>query len=218
MTEPPDLTQDQLAIRLRNLLPVGWFPSPPATGEPEQAPVLNGLLQGAASVLQWVWELFQQVYSQQRLETATGGMLEIYAGDFYGSNLPRETAETDDAYRARIKATLFPMLGTRSSIENALTEAWGDKWLFIEPRNASDTKGLASLASPAVGGGYGYGTSGLRYGSRLVPFQGFVFLTSTPTFLPPATVTAAVEKIRAGGVMIWMGGSASLTDFEGEVL
>lgn len=209
MVRPANKTQEQFARRLRALLPTGWFPESPGGGEPEQAPVLNGLLQGIASVFSWSWGLFQSVYDQQRLGTASGGLLDIYAEDFLGNDLPRRTNESDDDYRARIKAALFPTLGTRPSLERALAASWDDGWRVVEPRNASDTKGYGSISAPSLGGGYGYGAPDLRYGTRLAPFQGFVLISENPASRPPADVLAAIEKIRAGGVVIWVGNQSS---------
>lgn len=141
------------------------------------------MLQGCGAVFQFAWSLLQYVYPQQRLATATGAMLEIYAQDFFGSELPRDTGETDDAYRARIEAALVPLRFTRPAIEAAIADSWDDSWALVEPRNANDTKGIATAASPAIGGGFGYGTNleagytaeigdpTLRYGSLLAPFR-----------------------------------------------
>ena len=113
---PEPISQGNLASRLRVLLPAGWFPSEPPTGETEQAPILNALLQGCASVFAWVWSWFVYIYPQQRLSTATGAMLDIYAQDFFGDELPREDGESDDDYRARIKAAIVPLRFTRPAI------------------------------------------------------------------------------------------------------
>ena len=230
---PQDITQGQFANRIRALLPDGWFPSPPASGEDEQSPVLNAVLQGCGSVFRFAWGLLRYVYPQQRLATATGAMLDIYAQDFFGDNLPRYTGELDDAYRARIKLALTPVRYIRSAIEAAISDNWSDSWALIEPRNANDTKGIASLASPAVGGGYGYSTligsvtpveigePALRYGSQLAPFQGFILLKNAPTTAPPPDVIAAIEKVRAGGVVFWVSGSSDglpIGDFGTDIL
>ncbi|WP_155723310.1 hypothetical protein [Gluconobacter potus] len=234
MVDAPQIfTTSQFANRLRALLPDGWFPSPPASGETEQAPVLNAMLQGCGAVFQFAWSLLQYVYPQQRLATATGAMLDIYAQDFFGSELPRETGETDDAYRARIEAALVPLRFTRPAIEAAIADSWDDSWALVEPRNANDTKGMATAASPAIGGGFGYGTNleagytaeigdpTLRYGSLLVPFQGFILLKDAPTNAPPDTVCAEIEKTRAGGVVFWISGGMNglpVGDFGQDIL
>jgi len=162
--------------------------------------------------------LFQTIFDQQRLATATSGVLDIYAQDFFGNALPRNPGEQDEEYRARIRESLFPTLGTRPSLERALKTSWASNWRVIEPRNAADTKGYGSAAAQADGGGYGYDTVGLRYGTLLVPFQAFIALDQTPTFNPPQVVLTAIESVRAGGTVMWVGGDASLTDFSGDIL
>lgn len=218
MARPNNLDLRQFAQRLRELLPAGWFPTAPNAGETEQAPTLNGVLYGIASVFSAAWTLLQNIFDQQRLGTATGGMLEIYADDFFGDGLPRHPDEPDDDYRARIKTSLFPTLGTRPSLERALTSSWDTEWRIIEPRNASDTKGYGSVTDAGAGGGYGYETTELRYGTLLAPFQAFISLRQTPTFNPPQIVLSSIESVRAGGMVMWVGGNASLTDFGGDIL
>ncbi|WP_162993466.1 hypothetical protein [Asaia bogorensis] len=212
------MSQRQFASRLRALLPTGWFPGTSSESEVEQAPILNGMLQGIASVFSWTWGQLQDAYDQQRLATATGGMLEIYADDFFGDSLPRHPAEQDDDYRTRIKTSLFPTLGTRPSLERALTSSWNAGWRITEPRNASDTKGYGSVTNAGAGGGYGYETTELRYGTLLSPFQAFISLQQTLTFNPPQIVLSSIESVRAGGMVMWVGGNASLTDFGADIL
>lgn len=212
----PNVTQAGFANRLRALLPDGWFPSAPASGEAEQAPVLNAILQGCASVYRGFWLLLEYIYPQQRLSTATGAMLDIYAQDFFGDELPRYAGESDDSYRERIKNGIVPLRFTRPAVEAAITGVRTSGWALVEPRNANDTKGIASKASPSVGGGYAYGsritganiaTPGnpcLRYGTNLAPFQGFVLLDDLSAGTPPEDVTDAINRVRAAGVVFWI--------------
>jgi len=218
MARPTSTTQSQFAQKLRALLPTGWFPASPEAGEADPAPILNGILRGIGSVFSSSWGLFQSVFDQQRLATATGGMLDVYAEDFFGSGLPRNQGEQDDDYRARIKSSLFPTLGTRPSIERALKSCWGSNWRIVEPRNSSDTKGYGAINTPESGGGYGYEDPELRYGTLLTPFQAFISLDQTPTFRPPQAILTSIEAVRAGGTMMWIGGNASLSDFGGDIL
>ncbi|MDT8871626.1 hypothetical protein RAA17_12355 [Komagataeibacter rhaeticus] len=176
-----DVTQNGFALRIRRLLPTGWFPSPPATGEAEQAPVLNALLQGYGCVFAWIWAMLAATADQTRLATMTGAFLDMFAADFFGTLLTRNTGESDDAFRTRIEEALFPSLGTRPDVVNTIADEVGSAGRVIEPRNATDCKGLGSLAAPAIGGGYGYGVAALRYGSRAAPFQ---LLHSCPLATP----------------------------------
>ncbi|BBC81308.1 hypothetical protein AcetOrient_orf04480 [Acetobacter orientalis] len=199
-----DTSQNGFALRVRRLLPAGWFPNPPSGGEAERAPVLNAFLQGFGSVFAWVWGLLTGTDEQTRLATMTGAFLDMFAADFFGTGLPRKQGESDDEYRKRIQEALFPSLGTRPDVENTILYEVGRPGRLIEPRNAADCKGLGSLAAPAIGGGYGYGVAALRYGSRGAPFQLFAQLPTGDTN-PPATQTLdRMADVMPAGTIAWV--------------
>ncbi|AHI25486.1 hypothetical protein BGC31_05170 [Komagataeibacter xylinus] len=199
-----DVTQNGFALRIRKLLPTGWFPAPPATGEAEQAPVLNALLQGYGSVFAWIWAMLAGTADQTRLATMGGAFPDMFAADFFGTLLTRNPGESDDAFRARIEEALFPSLGTRPDVVDVIADQVGSAGRVIEPRNAGDCKGLGSLASPATGGGYGYGVAALRYGSRGAPFQLFAQLPTGDTN-PPATQTLdRIADVMPAGTIAWV--------------
>lgn len=199
-----DIDQKGFAFRVRALLPDGWFPDAPASGEAERAPVLNGILQGIGSIYEWAWNLLAQIYTQQRLSTASGGILEIYADDFFGGSLPRNDGESDESYRARIRTKIFPLVATRPAIEGAILTATGSSGTIIEPRNASDTKGIGELSTPSIGGGYGYGSPSLRYGSMLTPCQFFAILPTVGSGAPAQATLTEISNIKAAGVVAWV--------------
>lgn len=199
-----DTTRNGFALRIRALLPTGWFPAPPGSGESEQAPVLNALLQGFGSVFAWVWNLLTGTRDQTRLATMTGAFLDMFAADFFGATLTRKTGESDDAFRARIEEALFPSLGTRPDVVNVMADEVGTSGRVIEPRNATDCKGLGTLASPATGGGYGYGVTALRYGSRGVPFQLFAQLPTGDTSAPATQTLARIAAVMPAGTIAWV--------------
>ncbi|GBQ58830.1 hypothetical protein [Komagataeibacter swingsii] len=199
-----DISQNGLALRIRRLLPTGWFPAAPATGEAEQAPVLNALLQGYGGMFAWIWAMLAGTDTQTRLATMTGAFLDMFAADFFGTLLTRNPGESDDALRARIREALFPSLGTRPDVVNTIADEVGAPGRVIEPRNATDCKGIASMASPAIGGGYGYGVAALRYGSRAAPFQLFAQLPTGDTN-PPATQTLdRIANVMPAGSIAWV--------------
>lgn len=198
-----DTSQNGFALRVRQLLPAGWFPNPPSSGEEEKAPVLNALLQGFGSVFSWVWELINETDKQTRLSTMTGAFLDMFAADFFGTGMPRKQGESDDEYRKRIQEALFPSLGTRPDVENTIQYEVGRAGRVIEPRNATDCKGLGSLASSAIGGGYGYGVPALRYGSREVPFQLFAQLPTGDTDKPSAQTLTRISAVMPAGTIAW---------------
>ncbi|OUJ03870.1 hypothetical protein HK15_08885 [Acetobacter orientalis] len=198
-----DTSQNGFALRVRRLLPAGWFPNPPSGGEAEQAPVLNALLQGFGSVFAWVWGLLTGTDEQTRLATMTGAFLDMFAADFFGTGLLRKQGESDDEYRRRIQEALFPSLGTRPDVENTIQYEVGQAGRVIEPRNATDCKGLGSLAAPSIGGGYGYGVPALRYGSRVVPFQLFAQLPMGNTNKPAAQTLTRIAAVMPAGTIAW---------------
>ncbi|QOF94185.1 hypothetical protein IFJ82_09495 [Novacetimonas hansenii] len=199
-----DVTQNGFALRIRKLLPGGWFPMPPATGETEQAPVLNALLQGFGSVFAWIWAMLAGTADQTRLATMTGAFLDMFASDFFGTLLTRNTGESDDAFRIRIEEALFPSLGTRPDVVNVIADEVGTAGRVIEPRNASDCKGLGSMSAPAIGGGYGYGVAALRYGSRGTPFQLFAQLPTGDTNQPAIQTLDRIENVMPAGTIAWV--------------
>ncbi|MBL7234721.1 hypothetical protein [Komagataeibacter oboediens] len=199
-----DVTQNGFALRIRRLLPTGWFPSAPAAGEAEQAPVLNALLQGFGSVFTWIWAMLSGTADQTRLATMSGAFLDMFAADFFGTMLTRNPGESDDAFRARIEEALFPSLGTRPDVVNVIADEVGQAGRVIEPRNAADCKGIASMASPAIGGGYGYGVAALRYGSRGAPFQLFAQLPTGDTSQPATQTLDRIADVMPAGTIAWV--------------
>ncbi|WP_265001115.1 hypothetical protein [Komagataeibacter nataicola] len=141
---------------------------------------------------------------QTRLATMTGAFLDMFAADFFGTTLTRATGESDDAFRTRIEEALFPSLGTRPDVMNVMADEVGAEGRVIEPRNATDCKGIGTLVSPAIGGGYGYGVAALRYGSRGAPFQLFAQLPTGDTN-PPATQTLTrIAAVMPAGTIAWV--------------
>lgn len=153
-----------MVSRMRAVFPTGWFPRPASSGA-GTTPILDALLSGAAACGAWLYDLIQVTVAQARLATASGPFLDGVAGDFFGTNLPRLSGEGDDAFRARIKATLLLPLGTRAGIVDALTILTGRAPVLLEPWNTGDTGGY-NLAR-------GYDVAG-AYGSLALPAQVFV--------------------------------------------
>lgn len=195
--------QSDFVRRLRGLLPNGWFPSPPASGEPEKAPVLVGILTGLASGLAWIWTLFVEAQAQTRLTTSAGMFIEAFANDVFGAGaFPRASGESDATYIARIQASLIAKKNTRAAISAAVEAVTGAAPTIIETMNAADCHGYGCLAVPAAGGGYGTATSGLRTGT-LIGGQ-FFMIASNPNGLTLSTIYAAAASAKAEGVIAWI--------------
>jgi len=202
-TGPLPGSVDDFTARLRALLPVGWFPSPPQGLEEEEAPVLVAILTGFATVLTGIWVLMEECRSQIRLTTMSGAFLDMLAADYFGvDGLPQRASEGDSDYRARIVNSLVAPRNTRQAVRDALVAVTGVEPVIIEPLNAADCHAQASLASPSCGGGVGYGCAGLRYGSQS---GGQFFLeTALGQASDIQVIYQVIERTAAGGVTGWV--------------
>lgn len=147
--------------RLRSLIPRGWLSEP--------APIANATLGGLSDSLAGTYALIGAARLQTRLATSSGYFLDLTAYDFFGLDFPRRPGETDDSYRARIKAEIFRERVTRKGVSVALTELTGRAPLIFEPWNpgdcgAYDLGGLAYAGSSFVP----VATSGVSGGTTYV--------------------------------------------------
>lgn len=146
-----------IANRIRQLLP-SWFA--------DSNPTANALLNGAATALAFVYNLYVYALAQSRILTATGIWLDIVAQDFYAAAVQRGANQDDDSFRAAIAANLFRPRATRQGITDVLLTLTGNVPVILEPFVPADTG--------AYGVGYvGYGAAG-GYGSQAIPAQVFV--------------------------------------------
>ena len=193
--------QADMAGRIRRAIPPNWFPAPPAAGGTSQTPVLDGLLAGLGAMWASLYALLAYTRLQTRLMTATGTFLDMIAADFFGTNLPRRSGEADAAYAARISAALRAAKNTRAAISAAVQAATGSAPRLIELMNAGDTKGLGSRGNAAAGGGYGFGCTGLRYGTRGLAG---LFLVEMPAGVALAPAETAIVATKSEGVVAYI--------------
>lgn len=145
--------------RLIRELPLGWFPV--------QTTFLSAVISAYATVYQFINAQSLQVKLQMRLQTATGGNLDLIAQDFFGNQLPRRFQEGDETYRNRILALLLQEKATRRGLFNILKIFTGRDPVLFEPWYPPDTGGYN------VATAIGYSVAG-KYGSNDYPYQGFV--------------------------------------------
>lgn len=190
---------DQLDFqgRLRAVLPLGWFPPPAASGSTTQTPVLDAVLLGLGNAWAYLYSLLTYTRAQTRLATMSGAFVDMFSADMFGGALPRNSGESDAAFKVRVLANFTAPKNTRAAVSAAIVSATGKTPNIIEPLNASDTKGYGSKATPAAGGGYGYGTTGLRYGSLTTPG---VFFVEMPVGSSMAATAAAVLATKVDGI------------------
>jgi hypothetical protein len=179
-------SQTDFVARLKAVLPARWFPDSGTT-------VLDGILSGFAAQWAWVWFLLVYVAKQRRIGTATDINLDIVSNDYLGTTLPRRSGETDDAFRQRIKLSIFREQGTRKAVSDAVTVLTGYTPRIFEPRNASDTGGWGARGSHTYTG-MAYGSAG-GWGSYHLPFQAFVQAAA-----PTVASTAGVQGYAKRGV------------------
>lgn len=192
-----------LLLRLKQVLPLRWFP--------DDTPVLDTLLNGLGWAWVWVYGLLQYAISQARISTANGPWLDLIAVDYFGLDISRRIAESDDAYRARIKSELIRERGTRRSIVSSLVDQTGRPPIVFEPANCSDTGGYGSIMG--AGGGIAYQLAG-GWGSLNLPFQ--IFVT---TYRPASVGIGFVSGWECDGGGYGQGSLeyASLTMMQGQV-
>lgn len=150
--------QQDMADRVRAVLPDGWFP--------DDAPILSAVLAGCGNAWAWLYDMLAFVRLQARRLTASGAYLDMIAADFFGTFIRRRTSETDASLSARIGRELFREKGTRAGLIAALTDLTGRTPVVFEPAYPLDTGAYTT-------GGVGYGAGG-GYGSLLLPFQFFL--------------------------------------------
>lgn len=163
---------DQAAMlgRLSSLLPASWF----GTGLTEvndvigspAIPVLTTVLSGPAYNLAWIYVLYQYVLKQSRIATATGVWLDRISYDFFGTNLPRRSGETDNLFRVRIINEILRPRSTRVAIALALFNLTGVSGQVTELWNPFDCGGYDQ-------GVMGYDFAGM-YGDLALNNQFFV--------------------------------------------
>ncbi len=168
-----------MALRLRRMLPAGWFG--------DATPVLDTLLGALATGLSRFWTLLQFVSQQTRIGSAGGSFLDTAASDYFGQELTRFQGETDDAFRQRVEAGLLRPRGTRTALAEALLQLTARSPVVFEPARTTDTDGYRR-------GGIGYCLAG-GWGSLQLPYQYFITV-----YRPTAGGIPRVAGYGTGGV------------------
>jgi hypothetical protein len=205
--------QTDLFTRLKALIPKSWFQS---------SPYFDATLQGPAWALSSIYSQITYAALQTRISTATDGYLDLIANDFFGTNLPRLTNETDGAYRTRILANLFVKGPTRANMSAVLKLVTGTAPTIFEPSNTSDSGGWD---------GAFYWDTGVGQWGAPMPYQSYVIAyrpssgsqslgewdewrfmwdaygawsDTQITSVTDAAIIAAVESTRMTGTIVWL--------------
>ncbi|WP_186250813.1 hypothetical protein [Burkholderia gladioli] len=148
--------------RLKSYMPRGWF------GDWAEAPVVSAVLSGIAAVFATSYALIIFAWAQTRLQTSSGGWIDLWAADFFGNGLPRKAGETDAAYIARIKMALFQRRATRPAMDAVLTQLTGRAPVIFEPARPLDSGCCGVNTGPASFCGVA------RMGSIAAPFTALI--------------------------------------------
>ena len=151
--------QNDILTRLQGYLPPSWF-------DADSNPIRDAVLSGLAAGHSFIYSILSYVRQQTRIKTATEGFLDLISRDFFGGALPRKPNETDPAFLKRIQFNLLRERATRLGVVKALEELTGYAPQICEPQNPAD---CGAYGEP----NWGYGAAGY-YGSRLLPYQGFI--------------------------------------------
>ncbi|MEA9994524.1 hypothetical protein QN383_08730 [Pseudomonas sp. AA4] len=143
--------------RLKSLLPAGWFG--------DNNPIRDATLWAYAQSASWAYTLYLYAQAQTRIKTASDSWLDLIALDFFGNNLVRYSAQSDQSYLNRILINIFRERTTRHGMEQVLLDLTGRKALIIEPAKPNDVG--------CLGASMWLGVSG-QLGSVVFPYQAFV--------------------------------------------
>lgn len=159
-----------IVSRVKKLIPHRWFVF--------TAPYRDAILGGLADLAAWNYGWIGYARAQSRLSTAYGIWLDIFAYDFLGKFLVRNSI-ADDAFRKVIRATILQERVTRAGMINAVTILTGTPPFLFEPWNTFDT---GSYSGPKKTGATQYGSFGYNvgqggYGNMALNDQVFIKVT-----------------------------------------
>jgi len=115
-----------------------------------------------------MYTLIMFFWAQTRIQTSSGGWIDIWATDFFGTNLPRNAGESDASYIARIQVSIFQARATRPAMISVLTQLTGRAPIIFEPARPLDSGCFGANTGPASF----YGVA--RFGSIACPFGALI--------------------------------------------
>ncbi|WP_175969614.1 hypothetical protein [Burkholderia sp. BCC0322] len=212
--------QSDFLARLKERMPNGWFGT--------IHPILDAVLSGIASMFAAVYAAYAFMVAQTRIQTSTGGWLDISSADYFGTNLPRLSNESDPAFSARIQINLVQERGTRNAVVTVLKNLTGRAPVIVEVQNPADT---GAYGGPTIG----YGVAG-AYGSLVLDYQAFITayrpigsgipniggygssvsgysmpsqgeyadLSQMNSGVTDSAIYAAIESVRPAGTILWV--------------
>jgi hypothetical protein len=146
----PVLSSTDFINFLISYLPSGWWAPAVLTPTHLDYAVLKAIAGGD----KYVFDELASVQSAVALTNATGSQVDEIVRDYYASKLPRNTGESDAAYKSRFIGRVFSKACTRAGITQILTDTLGSVPTITEKYEAGLTGGYAG------GGGGNYNTYG----------------------------------------------------------
>ncbi len=132
----PTGDQTDILQRLRALVPASWFRD--AHGE------IDAVLGGVAANEAFIYNLVQFAKAQTRVQSASGGFLDLFAFDYFGLHFQRKPGQSDAAWALAIENELLRARVTRSAVIKAVHDLTGTQVTLFEPWNAADTGGFGA--------------------------------------------------------------------------
>lgn len=191
---------------------------------------LDAILQGMGSNLERISAQVNYAFLGSRIQTATDTMLDLCSQDYYGDELPRNGAESDDSYRSRILAGLLVPKVTEPGISLLITNLTGKAPRMIQPWNPVTTGAYGrsyynadSAEIPAL-----YGDNSLRWqggiitslpqtnavgaipvwgydmGAAYNEYTGVYWKSLAANFLSETSLFQLIAGAKAMGVKIWI--------------
>jgi hypothetical protein len=181
--------------RIINSFPTNWFPSG-QTDENGKVYRYVGQAAGSAAVFSQVYAQIQFVKDQLRIQTSTGGFLDLSSRDYFGTNLQRQAGESDANFAKRIVAEFFQPQNTYSAMVQVIETLTGNTPTIVRSRRPGD---LGAYRSAPLA----YSFSG-AYGSLQMPYQaGIIIKRPTRSGIPNiqgyGTLTVPAAQHWGGG-------------------
>lgn len=115
--------RDDIEKRIKEYFPP-WFNS--------EIPLVNLAIKAAAQVYSFIYSFYTFAKKQIRIRTSTGEFIDLAAEDFLGDNFKRRKDESDDDYKNRLLANIFPYPPTRAGMIRALENLTGRTPIIYE--------------------------------------------------------------------------------------
>ena len=173
------ITPEDWALRMIAFFPYPWI----SDYARSIAGISYAIFLATVTELNYISQQLYYAWQACRLQTAVNGALDLFAQDYFGNNLPRQSGETDNAYRIRIQALLFQPQVTREAIVNAVQFAYpGTIVRALEPWAVSDTGYFADNTSDYSGSYYDYDSPTIPslYGNQQARYQGYFEIQLAP--------------------------------------